>query len=291
MALSHRLHRQLTETLGAKIVTARPLTGGDINQAYALTLSDKRTVFLKTHSAAPQDMFRREAEGLGWLAKANALKIPQVIAFNDEAGAPFLVLEYLRAGRRDTHFDEALGHGLAALHRAAPKHFGLDSDNYIGRLEQDNRLCSSWVEFYRTARLEPMFAHARNKVPISVELQRDFNHILTTLPERVGPTEAPARLHGDLWSGNLQCSAEGQPALIDPAVYGGHREIDLAMMKLFGGFSSRVFAAYHESYPLAAGFQDRVPLYQLYPILVHVALFGSGYLGALHDALRAILRS
>jgi fructosamine-3-kinase len=120
-------------------------------------------------------------------------------------------------------------------------------------------------------------------------MRRGFDALFGCLTERVGPDEPPARLHGDLWGGNLHVDEEGRPCLIDPAVYGGHREMDLAMMRLFGGFSPRVFAAYHEAYPLAPGWEDRVPLYQLYPLMVHVNLFGRGYVGSVEGALRQVV--
>ena len=122
------------------------------------------------------------------------------------------------------------------------------------------------------------------------ESRRLFDALQRALPDLVGPAEPPSRLHGDLWSGNLHVDERGTPCLIDPAVYGGHREIDLAMMRLFGGFGDRVFAAYAEVYPLESAAKARVPLYQLYPLLVHVNLFGGSYLGALRGALASCAR-
>ncbi|MEL6759622.1 MAG: fructosamine kinase family protein [Myxococcota bacterium] len=279
MSLSAQLHRAIEDTLETRIVTLRPLSGGDINDAFSLELSDGRNVFLKTHVAAPTDMFWAEAKGLAWLSEAGALRVPEVIAVSDPGikGPPYLILEMLTPGDRVGDFDDRLGRGLAALHQTGSKHFGWSSDNYIGALPQGNSACDDWVEFYREARLRPMIAMARQRGHGDAALERRFDRLFEYLSEHVGSPEPPARLHGDLWGGNLHVAPNGEPALIDPAVYGGHREVDLAMMKLFGGFSQRVFDAYHEAYPLQPGFEERVPLYQLYPLLVHLVLFGTGY--------------
>src|SRR6185436_7332699 len=183
------------------------------------------------------------------------------------------------------------GRGLAALHKFGAPYFGLDHDNFIGSLDQANDRRAAWADFYRDLRLEPLVARAAERGLVGVQLRRDFERLFERLDSLVGPAEAPARLHGDLWGGNLHVDERGQPCLIDPAVYGGHREIDLAMMRLFGGYGPRVFDAYEEAWPLSEGHERRTPLYQLYPLLVHVNLFGSGYVGqatrALRDALGA----
>jgi len=271
--------------LQATVVARRPLSGGDINDARAVTLSDGREVFVKTNRRAIPGMFPAEARGLAWLAEANALRVPSVIAADDR----FLILELIRSGRPGLAFDEELGHGLATLHRAAPPRFGLDHDNFIGRLAQSNRPAARWSDFYRDQRLEPQLRRATDAGLISAALQRAFARLFVALAERVGPDEPPARLHGDLWGGNLMCDERGRPCLIDPAVYGGHREMDLAMMRLFGGFGPRVFAAYDEAHSLLPGHAARVPLFQLYPLLVHVNLFGGSYLPSVESALSDLI--
>ncbi len=277
--ISAHLHRAIEAALGTRIERLRPLSGGDINDAFALEQSDGRSVFLKTHAAAPADMFWTEAQGLAWVSKARALRVPEVLAVNDPDvdGPPYLILEMLAPGDRVRDFDDRLGCGLAALHRSGSEHFGWSTDNYIGSLPQKNSANDDWVAFYREARLRPMVLRARQRGHGDATLERRFDRLFERLSELAGPSETPARLHGDLWGGNLHVAPNGEPALIDPAVYGGHREVDLAMMKLFGGFSQRVFDAYHEAYPLQPGFEERVPLYQLYPLLVHLVLFGTGY--------------
>ncbi|MDH5492180.1 MAG: fructosamine kinase family protein [Myxococcales bacterium] len=317
-ALRARLGESIAGSLGSPLRSSRALSGGDINEAYAITLEDGRRLFLKTNSEAPKpaaprrlrpgraqdeadrgereagplssvspDLFEAEARGLAWLQEARALAIPEVIAFSNEPA--WLALEWMEPGARQPGFDEALGRGLAALHAAGAPCFGLDHDNFIGSLPQRNASCPDWASFYRELRLEPLLSRASERGLMPPALRRRFDWLLDRLEARLGDPEPPARVHGDLWGGNLHVTAEGSPALIDPAVYGGHREMDLAMMRLFGGFSERCFAAYEARAPLQPEAASRVPLWQLYPLLVHLNLFGGGYLGALERALAAVL--
>jgi fructosamine-3-kinase len=219
----------------------------------------------------------------GAVARAGALT-----AESDD-GPAFLLLEYLEPGRKSAGFEEQLGRGLAKLHRFGASSFGLDHDNFIGSLPQRNRERATWSEFLRTERLEPQVERARRVGHFTSRHQQMFEQLFEKLEELCGPAEPPSRLHGDLWGGNLHVDQQGNPSLIDPAVYGGHREMDLGMMQLFGGFGERVFAAYDEAYPRAAGHQDRVLLYQLYPLLVHVNLFGGGYVRSVERALARYL--
>ncbi len=289
--LPSSLHNELAAVLGSPLAESRRLSGGDINDAFAVTLEDGRRYFVKTNGHASDTMFPEEARGLRWLAEADAIATPEVVAVNEprSTGLCYLVLELMEPGPRAASFDERLGRSLAALHQRAPERFGLDHDNFIGSLPQKNGYAETWVDFYRDARLVPMVERARQNGHCDSALCRDFEQLFGKLDELVGPQEPPARLHGDLWGGNLHVTADGAPALIDPAVYGGHREMDLAMMRLFGGFSHRVFAAYSEVYPLAPGAAERVPLYQLYPLLVHVNLFGGSYVGSVRSALSRYL--
>ncbi|MEO5767735.1 MAG: fructosamine kinase family protein [Polyangia bacterium] len=275
------------QVVGAEVTATRALTGGDINDAYAADLSDGREVFVKTSRDRhpPAEMFPTEARGLRWLAAAGALRTPEVIATDPR----FLVLELIRAGTRAAAFDQDLGRGLAGLHQAGAPGFGLDHDNFIGPLAQSNRPAVSWAAFYAAARIEPQLRRAVDAGAMSVKGEQGLRRVLAKMDDLVGPAEPPARLHGDLWSGNLICDQEGAPCLIDPAAYGGHREVDLAMMRLFGGFSGSVFQAYEEVFPLAPGHRERVRLYQLYPLLVHVNLFGGAYLGSLESALAVLV--
>ncbi len=270
--------------LGAKIVTWDPVPGGDINQAHEAQLANGRTIFVKSNREAPATMFETEARGLAWLAEARAVRVPAVLA----QGHHYLVLEHIKPSRRKPDFDEVFGRGLAALHRAGAPAFGLDHDNFIGRLPQPNQPLATWAEFYRARRLQPQLRMAVDHRRASPALQRGFERILDRTEALLGPPEPPARLHGDLWGGNAIVDDRGLPCLIDPAVYGGHREVDLAMMRLFGGFGPRVFAAYQEAFPLDPGHEARVPLYQLYFLMVHLNLFGTSYLPSVEHALARI---
>ena len=275
------LRAALEAALGSEVGPAGAIAGGDINQAHQVQLADGRRLFVKTNARSPRGMFAAEARGLRWLAEAGALRIPRVVAVSPpEDAQQFLVLDLIASGRPAADFDESLGRGLAALHRAGAPDFGLDHDNFIGWLPQANAPLATWAEFYRTRRLEPQLRRAVDEGTATPRLRRGFERLFSVFDDLVGPPEPPARLHGDLWNGNLLCDDRGAPCLIDPAVYGGHREIDLAMMRFFGGFGERVFAAYEEAWPLADGHAARVPLYQLYPLMVHVNLFGGGYVGS-----------
>ena len=280
------LRQALGAALGSPVAHARSLAGGDINQAYEIGLGDGRRLFAKTNARSPRGMFAAEARGLAWLAEAGALRVPRVVAVSEpEAAAQFLVLELVESGRPAADFDERLGRGLAALHRFGAPGFGLDHDNFIGRLPQSNVAAPSWAAFYRERRLEAQLRSAVDGGLASDRMRRGFQRLFAQLDDLIGPPEPPARLHGDLWGGNLLCAGAGAPCLIDPAVYGGHREIDLAMMRLFGGFGAAVFDAYQEAWPLADGAGQRVALYQLYPLMVHVNLFGGGYVSSVESAL------
>ena len=283
------LRAALASALGSDVASARAVAGGDINEAYEIGLGDGRRLFAKANARSPRGMFVAEARGLAWLAEAGALRIPQVVAVAaPEAPTQFLVLELVATGRPARDFDERLGRGLAALHRRGAPAFGLDHDNFVGSLPQENATAPSWPEFYRTRRLEPLLRRAADRGLASSRMRQGFHRLFAALDELCGPPEPPARLHGDLWGGNLLCDDRGAPVLIDPAVYGGHREIDLAMMRLFGGFGARVFDAYPEAAPLADGHGERVTLYQLYPLMVHVNLFGGGYVGSVESALERL---
>ena len=282
------LRGRVESALGQRVSSVTRVSGGDINDAFELGLTDRSRVFLKTNARAPGSMFAAEARGLEFLRQASALRIPEVLAVStDQDGAPFLLLEFIASAKPRPGFDEQLGRGLANLHRFGAPSFGFSEPNFIGRLVQENRPRPSWAEFYHQQRLQPQLRAAEAGGHVSHALRGKFERLFERLPELVGESEAPARLHGDLWGGNLHIDEQGAPCLIDPAVYGGHREMDLAMMRLFGGFGARVFEAYAESYPLSSGHAERVLLYQLYPLLVHVNLFGGSYLGSVERALAA----
>ncbi len=280
-----RLRAALGPALAAEVVALTPVPGGDINDAYRVGLADGRTVFAKARAGVPADFFAAEADGLARLAATGTVTVPVVVAVDPA----FLVLEWIEPGRPAATHDETLGRALADLHRAPCAGFGLERSNYIGTVPQDNGPAPTWPAFFAERRLRPLVAAAlaRGALPGGAKtIEPLLERVIDRLDERCGPPEPPSLLHGDLWGGNAMVGADGLPVLIDPAVHGGHREIDLAMMRLFGGFSARVFAAYQEAAPLADGHEERVRLYQLPPLLVHAVLFGGGYGTTVVNVLR-----
>lgn len=277
MTLPPPLVRAVAGILGAAVRSSRPVGGGSINHAARVELADGRIAFVKHHPQAAPGGFASEAAGLRWLGEPRALGVPGVLGVGDDPGARFLALEWIDAGPAPADAGERFGRGLARLHRAGAAAFGWDADNMIGPLPQANAPCGTWPAFLAERRLLPMARLARARGGLGASGLARVEALAARLAELCGPPEPPARLHGDLWGGNAILGAIGGPAVVDPAVYGGHREMDLAMMRLFGGFPATAFTAYGDEFPLAPGHEDRVELCQLYPLLVHAALFGGGY--------------
>ena len=224
--------------------------------------------FRKVDPNAPDDFFTVEARGLDWLRAANAVAVPKVIS----VGRDHIELERIERGEWTPALDERFGRELAALHRTGAMTFGGTGGAYIGPLAMPNEPVEGWPEFYATQRIAPFL----DGVPR--EVRPVFERVMARVDQLAGPPEPPARLHGDLWRGNVLADPSGTPWVIDPAAHGGHRETDLAMMRLFGGFGERCYAAYHEAFPLADGWRERVALHQLHPLLVHCVLFGGVYI-------------
>lgn len=279
------LRAAIEKALGGPLTSIEPISGGSIAMAFVAEAAG-RPVFVKAHATLPSSVFEREAEGLAWLREAGAVHVPEVVAVAGKGEPGFLVLERIYAfGRPD---EETFGRELAALHRAGAPHFGLEKDNHLATLPQENAAMLDWGAFYRDRRLLPLLTRARARGDARPSMMKKLDRVLERIDDLVGPTEAPARLHGDLWSGNRLADESGRSWLVDPAVYGGHREVDLAMMRLFGGFGRRAFEAYDEAFPLATGHAERVPLYQLYPLLAHLVMFGASYWGQVEDAVDAV---
>jgi fructosamine-3-kinase len=290
-----RLADALARATGAAVTGARRAAGGSINVAWALELDGGRRAFVKTRADAEPAEYETEAAGLRWLAEPAAVELPGVIAVGEDP--PFLALEWIDEGRLDAAGEEALGRGLAALHLAgAPEHGapppgapapdGAVAPLRIGELELPNDPAPDWPTFYAQRRLEPLAELSERRGALSASGRAAVARVCARIGELAGPPEPPARLHGDLWGGNVLAGADGRARLIDPAAYGGHREVDLAMLRLFGSPSPRVFAAYDEAVPLAAGHAERVELWQLFPLLVHAALFGGHYGASAERAAR-----
>jgi len=230
-------------------------------------------------------MFEKERRGLKLLYDADAIRIPEVIVAGESGDLMYIVMENIQVNARKPDYWTMLGVKLAKLHSHKAEKFGLDHDNFIGSLPQCNNTHFDWVEFFITERLTKQIEIAVNKGAISTSTVKQFDHLYTRF-EKFFPKESPVLIHGDLWSGNLIADDLGGPCLIDPAVYYGHREIELSMTKLFGGFDNEFYRSYNEVMPLESGFEERVEVYNLYPLMVHVNLFGGHYLQEVEFILR-----
>lgn len=265
----------------------RLVAAGNLNQAIFLQ-TDKGAYFLKTNHQSNTDLYKKEAEGLELIRSNCSLHVPEPIAEGTLEDTNFLLMDWISPAKTKTNYWERLGEGLAELHICTQSLFGLDSYNYISVLTQSNQPTQDWKSFFIQQRLEPMLQKAFYENLITSKYMEEFREIY---PRLAGffPKEKPSLLHGDLWSGNVMVNSVGLPSLIDPAVYFGHREMDLAFSKLFGGFDPRFYAAYEQVFPLEPGFNQRVAVYNLYPLLVHLNLFGSSYLSGISQTVKKLL--
>jgi fructosamine-3-kinase len=261
------MKEEIERATGRSVASARPVGGGCINEGWKAEFDDGAAAFVKTRADVPPDEYENEAAALRWLAEPKAVNIPAVLGHSERV----LAIEWIEEGRLSPEGADALGHGLAAVHAAGADGFGGPKPLRIGRLELPNEPLADWPSFYAERRL----------LPLADSLDRDGAKAVERVCERIaelaGPPEPPARLHGDLWGGNVLADARGEGWLIDPVAYGGHREIDLAMLQLFGAPSPRILDAYREAAPLTDGHEERVGLWQLFPLLVHAALSGGHY--------------
>jgi len=281
------IQRIIDEIAGThtEISSFKPVSGGDINQAFHFR-TQSGSYFLKYNDAGrfPR-MFETEALGLKLLKKPNAPRVPAVIATGESGLHSWLLLEYIPQGSYGKNFWDDFGSALAQLHKNSHESFGLDHDNYIGSLPQSNNNHQTWPEFFIVERLGKQLEMAHKKGFVDSSLMRNFENLFKAIPS-IFPQEPPALIHGDLWSGNFMCDSNGNPCIVDPAVYYGFREMDIAMSKLFGGFAGRFYEAYNDTFPMAPGWQQRLDICNLYPLLVHVNLFGGGYLGSVKGIVK-----
>lgn len=268
-----------------EVFSLERVSGGDINNAYRLD-TNHGSFFVKTNSASrfPR-MFEMEALGLGMLRSVNAFTVPKVLAFSEENETSYLLLEWIESSNPAPDFWQNFGKQLAQLHQNTFNSFGLNENNYIGSLPQSNQQNNTWADFFIKERLQAQIKMAVDAGKMDNQTFKQFENLYKELPS-IFPEEPPALLHGDLWSGNYMVGNNGEPVIMDPAVYYGHREMDIAMTKLFGGFSSEMFHSYNEQYPLQLGWENRIAICNLYPLLVHVNLFGGGYLQQVKSVLR-----
>lgn len=285
------LAKALVSLFGTSVAIQRTdrIAGGDINKAYAVTLNTGDRIFMKANAKDNFGFFKAEAAGLFALAQTGTLATPKILCAGtddgQEVGYSFLLMEYIKSGERRAGYWESFARELAALHQADASAFAADAgpfgffeDNFIGARPQDNSSAAAWVEFFRDKRLAPQFKAADANFS-SAERSR-VTKLLDHLDEFLIEPKRPSLLHGDLWSGNVMAGPDGKAMLIDPAVYVGHAEADLAMTELFGGFPPDFYQAYREANPLEPGYENRRDLYNLYQLLNHLNLFGKSYLGS-----------
>lgn len=260
-----------------KVQSFQYCSGGCINNGGKITTYSGE-FFVKWNSSTQfPDMFSKEKQGLQLLSKSTSLTIPKVVEVYEGTQYSCLVLEYLNSAPKKLDYWVQLGRGLALLHAENASHFGLDHDNYMGSLKQKNSAHSNWIEFFIHQRIDPQIKLALANNKIGKNDKKAIEALYPKLPD-LFPAEKPSLTHGDLWSGNIMPGSNGEPALIDPAVSFAHRETDIAMTQLFGSLPNEFYASYNEINPLTVGWKDRLELYNLYPLLVHVNLFGGGYL-------------
>ncbi|WP_234424212.1 fructosamine kinase family protein [Aquimarina sp. Aq107] len=279
--MSKKLIKHLENLLSERIISTKPLSGGDINEAFLLTTNNREMVVKINSVSKFPGMFKAEARGLKELMDANIFKIPEVLFFGKDVDVSFLLLEYIKSGNKTPDFWSIFGERLASLHQQSKPYFGFESDNYIGSLQQYNFKYSSASEFYITQRLQPQFQMAIKRGFSFSSLDSFYVAIENEIPD-----EASSLIHGDLWSGNFMIDINGSPCLIDPAVAYASREMDISMMYLFGGFEHELFEVYNDIFPLIDGWKKRMEIWQLYYLLVHLNLFGDSYLPQIQSILK-----
>lgn len=270
---------------GIKVETASRISGGDINEAYGLTLTDGKCIFMKANKKENGSLFTAEAAGLDAIAQTKTIGTPQILGVGtdeERGGFSFLLLEFISGKSRSKNYWEDFARQLSEMHRAETAglvsggKYGFHCDNYIGRHNQVNTGYESWTGFFRDCRLEPQFQDAVRY--FDKEEWKRITRLLDRIDEILVEPEYPSLLHGDLWGGNVIVGNDGAAWLIDPAVYVGHAEADLAMTELFGGFPPIFYDAYKEAAPLQPGYERRRDVYNLYHLLNHLNLFGRMYL-------------
>ncbi len=268
--------------MGASVCfeTARPVSGGCINQSIVVRTDGCQSLFVKCHEQAPNRFFESEAAGLDLIRRTGAVRVPAVVGYDvAHGGTSFLVLEWIEKGMAAPSFDSRFGRHLAEMHHLGfQDDFGWSQDNFLGSTLQPNGSHENWIEFWRTCRLGHQFKLATENRYGDQRFRWLAERLLSRLDELLDHNVRPSLLHGDLWSGNYMADSAGKPVVLDPAVYYGDREAEFGMTTLFGGLSPDFYAAYEEVWPLSAGSDERIEIYRLYHLLNHLNLFGTSYL-------------
>ena len=288
MSIESDLQKVVTEEFsGRKVTGLKSISGGCINQAFQVTLDDGARLFIKVNQASLREMFAVEFRGLLALQATGCIRVPRPVAWGQSGAICYLVLEWLESGQRSSDFFSILGRSLAEMHlyRGAEA-FGFECDNFIGSTPQPNGWQTEWSRFFIEVRLVHQLTLADRN---GFELGPLFTEsVCERVQHLLGTCCRPSLIHGDLWSGNCMAGPRGNPVLIDPAPYWGHREAEFGILTLFGGFPDDFFAAYRERFPLDEGFDERLPVYQLYHYLNHLNLFGATYRDACQDLLKRL---
>lgn len=279
------VRERIGQMLEAEIEDVVPVSGGDINRAFRVSTATV-DFFVKTNTTQFPQMFSKELAGLDRLRATNTLEVPTSKLCGEADGNQFLVLTWIESARSAPDYWERLGQGLACLHRTVEDQYGLSQDNYIGSLQQRNTWMASWPEFFGQRRLLPQLQMGLRSGALPSSLLRQAEKLIAKLTGLLPECPESSLLHGDLWSGNVMTGASGEPVVIDPAVYFGHREVELAFTHLFGGFPQTFYAAYDSVWATEAGFTERRDLYNLYPLLVHANLFGGHYVTRVTSVIR-----
>lgn len=276
----------IQKQIGSSPLTITTVAGGSINQSYQVK-SGADTFFCKifSDSGAHPDFLTKEVNGLEFLRKFDCIKVPAVIYHGVDNGLQILLLEWIETGSRSKSFWKKFGEQLANLHKQQGSYFGLDENNYMGALPQQNNPHSDWSDFFRECRLKPQISLAARSNLVHPKMMCQFELIFDQLDE-IFPSSKPSALHGDLWSGNFLCDHNGDPVLIDPAVYYGDANIDLAMTTMFGGFDNSFYESYAAQLPFAKNHKQQWDICNLYPLLIHLNLFGKGYLSSIGSILK-----
>jgi fructosamine-3-kinase len=285
-AVQPSIKHSLQVFLNTSVVNAtfQPVGGGSINETYKIATNDLHFFCKKNNAQKFPQLFDKEKRGLALIAKQNIIKTPAVIDCFEENGEQILLLEWIESGTKTNSFWKDFGEQLAALHHCTSNKFGLEEDNYMGSVIQFNKPSSSWTDFFVHQRLQPLVKECCDKNLLQSKHVIHFENLYAKLSS-IFNEEKPSLLHGDLWSGNFMCNAQSQPVLIDPAVYYGHRSMDLAMTTLFGGFGERFYQSYHYHFPLPNNYKEQWQVGNLYPLLIHLLLFGNNYLEQIENTL------
>lgn len=278
---------------GAEVNARRPVSGGDINRAYCYLFTDGSSIFVKTNKSKDSTFFQAEAKGSKEISSTGAISVARILAVGDDPSeGGFLIMDFIESGNKIENFWEDFAESLAGMHRADTGTFvnggkyGFSENNFIGSHTQDNMPHDSWVEFFRDCRLAPLFEQAMPY--FGSDMRRSISYLLDHLDKWIAEPNFPSLLHGDLWGGNFIVGNDGRAWLIDPAVYVGDADADVAMTELFGGFSGEFYHAYRKAMPGRSGYEERRDIYNLYHLLNHLISFGRGYLGAVAGIVRRL---